>query len=217
LRSTAAKVWFLLFIPVHDSRQVATMNQTRQLLQCKPLGAINQLARPEDQQTLTLDSPALDALTDFSHHPAVKIDCDVLVSDLKQHMARGHARRYLVVDHNERFLGMLTGKDMEGDKYRRMASLGIPSEDIRVGDIMEASSELRAVDWAEVEKVTVRDLIASLEREHCDHLIVVDPHQGCIRGVFSAHDLAPQLHCAIEISHSPTFSDICHALTPHLR
>lgn len=187
---------------------------TARTLRTAPVGDIDTLAKPEIDEVVSLESPAYEIFTDFTHHHPIVIDSDLSVPQAEAFMQRAHVKLALVVDQRDRFLGMLSYGDLIGDRYQQLLGQGTAQEAISVKAVMVHRDELRAVAYEELAGATIGMVVDTLQKEHRQHFLVVDD-QPKIRGIFSASDIARRLHVAIDIAKAPTFADICHVMFGH--
>lgn len=190
---------------------------TPRVLPTRSVATITRVATPERDQITSLESPALEVFTDFRKHQPQLIDADLSVDAVEQHMIRAHVKLKLVVDRQERVVGVVSFRDLRGERFQHLLGRNTAPDDIKVRDVMVPTEELRALAYTELASARVVDVVETLRSEHCQHFIVVDDELGVIRGVLSASDLARRLHVPIQISHAPTFAEICHAVNEHLR
>ena len=191
------------------------MNPVR-TLHTAPVGNVKTLARPEIDEQLSLESPAQQIFTDFTHHHPIVIEGDLSVEQAGALMQRSHVKLTLVVDAHDQFLGVLSFSDLNGERYQHLFGQGTAKEDITVTDVMIPSAELHAVLYEDINNSSIGCVVDTLKQEHRQHFLVMDK-QPKIRGVFSASDIARRLHVPIDISQAPTFADICHVIFEHTK
>lgn len=132
-------------------------------------------------------------------------------------MIRAHVKLKLVLDAQDQLLGVVSFRDLRGERYQHLIGQGTARSAIKVRDVMTPRAELRALAYAELTDARVGDVVETLRSEHCQHFVVIDEELEAVRGLLSASDLARRLHVPIEITHAPTFAEICHAVNEHLR
>lgn len=191
------------------------MNPTR-TLHTVPVGKVTTLARPEIDEQVSLQSPAQQIFTDFTHHHPIVIDGELSVEQAGALMQRSHVKLTLVVDAFDQLLGVLSFGDLNGERYQHLFGQGKAKEDITVKDVMIASAELHAVLYEDIDSSSIGCIVDTLKLEHRQHFLVIDK-QPKIRGLFSASDIARRLHVPIDISKAPTFADICHVIFSHTK
>ncbi|MEQ8691359.1 MAG: CBS domain-containing protein [Pseudomonadales bacterium] len=190
---------------------------TPRVLPTKSVGTITRVASPERDQNTSLESPALEVFTDFRQYQPLLIDADVSVEEVERHMIRAHVKLKLVLDAQDQLLGVVSFRDLRGERYQHLIGQGTARSAIKVRDVMTPRAELRALAYAELTDARVGDVVETLRSEHCQHFVVIDEELEAVRGLLSASDLARRLHVPIEITHAPTFAEICHAVNEHLR
>lgn len=178
-----------------------------------PVDSIDQLAWPESSTGLSLDSPALSVLTDFQHHQPRFVDGHDSASAVEQAMLRAHVRLQLVVDEYHQFLGLVSLDDLNSQEILKRVASGYNREDLAARDFMRPRSALRALDYHELRRSTVRDLVETLKDNEHQHYLVIDRQNHRIRGVISASDLARKLRLDIQIHRGSSFIAIYNALT----
>ena len=181
------------------------------VLETITVDSVERLATP-DSATISLDSPALAIFTDFEQHWPLAIDASASLQQAEEHMRVAHVKLKLVVDTGGGFLGMVGYRDLSGDRHAKLISLGVAEREITVRDVMTPRAELRAITYEQLAGARIGDVVETLNSAHCQHFLVTDPAARLIRGVLSASDIARRLHILIDITQSPTFADICHAM-----
>ncbi len=191
------------------------MNQLRSL-HTMPVGTVEMLAMPETDEVVSLDSPASEIFTDFAHSRPIVIEDYLTVTEARAFMRRAHVKLTLVVDNNNRFLGVLSYADLTGERFQQLIGRGIAQQDINVKDVMIHREELRAVAFEDLADASIGNVVQTLKQEHRQHFLVTDG-QPKIRGIFSASDIARRLHIPVDVSQAPTFADICHVMSEHTK
>jgi hypothetical protein len=72
-------------------------------------------------------------------------------------------------------------------------------EDIPMAEFMILKKDLKALDYDEISKATIADVILVLKELGRQHCLVVDEDTLRVRGVFSASDISRKLHFPIDI------------------
>ncbi len=168
------------------------------------------LCQPSASPDTRLDSPATDIFTDFKFHAPRVIESGVSIDEAEQMMRKAHVKLKIVVDGDDRILGMLSYGDLSGERFQQLVGQGFTQGDINVNQVMTPRLEIRSLSYRELTQAKVGDVIETLRHEHCQHFLVTDNESGLVRGVISASDIARRLHIAIDISSTPSFAQICH-------
>ncbi len=162
-------------------------------------------------QSVSLDNPAQDVMTDLMRVRAFTIEPDATIDDASLTMARRSIRLLFVVEGGE-VIGLITCTDINSEKpVLFMQTHGINRSDIEVRDIMTSSAQLEAIGIHDVERASVGNIVATMRKAGRQHALVVDSTQGkqIIRGIFSIKQIAAQLGVEINVSEiAKTFAEI---------
>ncbi len=167
--------------------------------------------RPRQQlpEHITEDDPAICVMTDLSQVTAYTTELSTPVTKALENMVKRGVRMLLVRDADGQIVGLLTSRDIEGDKPNRiLAKAGGAWEDLLVADIMTLKPKLEVLLMAAVLKARVGDIIATLRHVNRQHAMVLDadPQTGnpAVRGIFSLSQIGLQLGLDIDPAHHPT-------------
>ncbi len=175
--------------------------------------------QPHAHARVTLDSPALEVMTDLTLVRAATIHPSALLGQAEQTMIYQGVRMLFVVTEMPSIEGLVTAIDLHGDKAMRVVSeRGVHYDELRVADVMTVLAALDAIDFARVEHAKVGQLVATLKQLGRNHLLVV---QGAtpstprrVRGVVSRAQIERQLGTAIDVAPiASSFSEIERALS----
>jgi CBS domain-containing protein len=201
-----------------------------QALPIRELGENAGFRRPMQAQAarVTLDSPALEVMTDLTRTAPATVRPVVPIEGANQFMMARGVRLLLVADDREMVLGLVTATDILGERALRIAmDRGLRHDELTVGDIMTPAAQVEVLALADVEGARVGHVLETLRRAGRQHALVVDlevtPAQRLIdravtrtmvRGIFSISQLARQLGVSLpsvgEVAR--TFSEIEAAL-----
>lgn len=158
---------------------------------CFVLGPVNPLAY------VRVDSPALDVMTDLARIPPATVEPQDSFDHANQAMILRGVRLLLVTDSEGRIAGVVTARDLMGEKPVRVANArGIRRDELEVRDVMTPLDLMEAMDMADVAAARVGHVIATLEQCGRQHAIVFErgaDGRQTLRGVFSASQIARQL------------------------
>ncbi len=166
------------------------------------------------------DSPAVEAMTDFSRVNVVSIHLSALVDSANARMISRGVRLLMVVGDDEEVVGLITARDVLGEKPLQVShSRGIKRGEVTVGDVMTPIVSIDTLYLREVMNVTVADILHALKNLGRQHILVedVDPVTGQprIRGLFSATHIGRLLGVPVLGFDLPrTFAEIEAALAP---
>jgi CBS domain-containing protein len=183
-------------------------------LTCVPLSAGARYAQPVQElpERVTLDSPALDVMTDFRKVSAVIIRPTDSVDEAHARMKQRGVRLLLVVDSERKVLGLITATDILGEKPMQIIQArALRHSDLLTQDIMVAQPGIEVLDFGEVRTATVGQIVATLLQAGRQHAAVIEATGAgqMLRGLFSATQIARQLGREIQPSEiASTFAAI---------
>lgn len=137
------------------------------------------------------DSPAIEAMTDFARINVVAISGDALVDDANARMISRGVRLLMVVGKDEAVLGLITARDILGEKPMQIVQArGVKRDELTVSDLMTPVESIDTLYLSEVLNARVADILAALKKVGRQHILVEDndPATGLprVRGLFSA-------------------------------
>ncbi len=184
-------------------------------LRAYPLKTGSGFVRPTQvlPERVRLDDPAVNVMTDLKSVSVVNVRARTTVDKANTKMIRYGVRLLLVIDDNDKVVGLLTATDVLGEKpVRFLQDMGGTHADILVRDIMTPQHELEVLKFDDVLDARVGGIIATLKKAGRQHAMVVEEmadETHSVRGLFSATQIARQLGVqaqAMEISR--TFAEI---------
>ena len=189
------------------------MDRQYHALAFRGLGESAGFRRPIQPQParVTLESPALDVMTDLVLASPATIRPQAPIEGANHFMISRGVRLLLVVDDRETVLGVVTATDVHGEKAMRVAmDRGIKRGELTVGDIMTQVAQMEALAFADVEAARVGHILETLRKAGRQHVLVVDfdvvapqrlldqpVKRTMVRGIFSISQLARQLGVAV--------------------
>jgi len=168
-------------------------------------------------ERVTLDSPAIDVMTDLKCVNAIVIQPDDTINEANKRMLQRSVRLLLVLGHARKVEGLITATDTLGEKPMRVvAERNCRRDDVLVREIMTPQSHLEVLDIQEVNHSKVGHVIATLKRAGRQHAMVVEYDRSggqTVRGLFSTSQIGRQLGAAIQTSEvARSFAEIEAAL-----
>ena len=136
-------------------------------------------------------SPAIEAMTDFLRTNVVMIGADDSIVEANARMISRGVRLLMVSGTDETVLGLITARDILGEKPLQIAQArGCKRDDLKVADLMTPIGNVDTLYLNEVLHVRVIDILDALKHLGRQHILVedVDPTTGLprVRGMFSA-------------------------------
>ena len=167
---------------------------------------------------VTLDSPALDVMTDLTRVKAATTHPTTTLRQAEQMMIYQGVRMLFVVTAMPSIEGLITTTDLDGDKRMRIVhERNLHYDELCVADVMTELASLDAVDYERMRAASVGHAIATLQRLGRNHLLVVEAATARtprrVRGVVSRSQIERQLGAAIDVTPiASSFSEIERAL-----
>jgi CBS domain-containing protein len=180
------------------------MDREYQELPLRELGPGAGFRRPQQPQParVTLESPALEVMTDLARVSPATIRPQAPLEGANQFMISRGVRLLLVVDVRDTVVGVLTATDVLGEKSLRVAvERGIKRDELTAGDLMTPAESVEVIALRDVEGARVGHVLETLRRAGRQHALVVEeegaagagPRRAAVRGIFSVSQLARQL------------------------
>jgi CBS-domain-containing membrane protein len=175
-------------------------------------------ASPWHTSPVTLDSPALEVMTDLTLVKAATIRPDQTLRQAEQAMIYQGVRMLFVVSTMPALEGLITSTDLTGERQMSLVhERNLRYDEIVVSDVMTELSMLDATDFDRMADATVRNVIATLKQAGRNHLLVVQAaaHGATrrVRGVISRAQVERQLGQLIEVTQiASSFSEVERAL-----
>lgn len=167
-------------------------------------------------ESISMQSPAIDAMTDLSRMAAVVVEPNLPLEKAEERMRNARVRLLFVLNENGEVLGLTTLNDLKGMRPMRFQQqMGVSRGEVLVRDIMTPRDKLEALTMTEVAEACVGDIIETLKRTGRQHALVIEraSEVPAIRGIFSARQIGRQLGMQIDTSGIAwTFSELEAAL-----
>lgn len=164
------------------------------------------------------NSPAIEAMTDFGRVSAVTVSQNASLSEANAVMVSRGVRLLLVTGPNERLEGLISARDLLGEKPMQIAQArGGKRDDLSVRDLMCPLAMIDTLHLSEIMNARVVDVLDALKAQGRQHIMVEDvaPSTGTprIRGIFSATQIGRLLGVPVLGFDLPqTFAEIEAAL-----
>jgi predicted transcriptional regulator len=163
---------------------------------------------------VTLESPAVDAMTDLARASPATIRPQAPLAGANQFMITRGVRLLLVVDEHDVIVGLITATDILGERPMQAASeRGLRRDELLVADVMTPAAGVEVLALSDVEASRVGHVLETLRRLGRQHALVADA-RNMVRGIFSISQIARQLGVSVPAGGSVarTFSEIESAL-----
>jgi CBS domain-containing protein len=174
---------------------------------------------------IKVTASSLEVMTDLRYVPAAIIQANVDLDTATQIMIARGVRALLVVNDEDDVVGIITARDLMGDRLNEILTTGKHVSEIRVREIMTGHEQVEVLPLEDVLHAHVGDIVETLKHSGRQHALVVedDPmtQKPAIRGIFSASQIARQLGIPLQVQElALTFEAIDLAIkaqTAHLR
>ncbi|MBZ5487459.1 CBS domain-containing protein [Halomonas aquamarina] len=179
------------------------------------------LTSPEAKR-LTMESSALDVLTDFRNLKPQSVAADTPIDDAHLKMRHSGVRLLFVTDKQEHCLGILTSKELIGTRRINLAmqQRNLDRDEITAEMVMTSWNKLSAMPIEQLSALTIEDLVLVMEDVTEQHLLVTERNaqrELTIRGLVSATDIqnavGKEVNTVVPMARS--FADICQVITGH--
>jgi hypothetical protein len=167
-----------------------------------------------------VSSSALDVMTDLNFMPAATIGDSVNVIDAEQVMIARGVRMLLVVNALQHVVGLVTARDVQGDRGAPASTAGNVASPLPVSAVMTPADAVEVLNFDVVLHARVGDIIETLKGSGRQHALVVDRDVPTalqkVRGVFSVSQIARQLGVApvVNFDLAGTFAELERHLHP---
>jgi CBS domain containing-hemolysin-like protein len=178
------------------------------------ISTIREIQRPSRVSELTLQSPAIEVLNDFTLQNPLLLEQNTSIDDAREIMRRTHTKMFLVIDAQESFRGVISLDDLVSEKVmEKMGVSRLRRAELTVEFVMTPRNRLQAIDFKVFQQATIGDVLARMKKYGDQHMIVVETHSNSIRGMVSAYGIARRMHTPVVINERAVlFSDIYNAI-----
>lgn len=163
-------------------------------------------------EQVELASPALDVMTDLTRVTAVSINPCAGLEEARERMIASGVQLLFVTNQFHQVLGIITKTDLSGQKaVNYVSEVGGKIDELMVRDIMTPRHRLEVLDYQELTRSRVGDVVTTMKRMGRQHALVVETDDGqqFIRGVLSTTQLSKQLGDTITTSeYAGSFADM---------
>ena len=158
------------------------------------------------KERVDLEDPAIEVMTDFTKVTAISVNPCANLEQARERMISSGVQMLFVTNQYHEVMGLITINDLNGTKpMQALSENGGKMEDIMVRDIMTPRLKLEALDFSDIQKARVGDLLETFKRMGRQHALVVEKDESAgkqtIRGVLSTTQLSKQLGYEVQSSH----------------
>lgn len=184
-----------------------------------PRGTSIAQAQPPQHGAVTMESAALDVMTDLTMVRAATVTPDTVLTQAELSMIHQGVRLLFVVSSMPSVDGIITASDLHGERpMRQVHQRGLKYEELTVNDVMTPLSVIDAVDYGALKHASVAEVVDTLLHSSQPHLLVIEHASATapvrIRGIISKTQVERQLGTQLLSSDmANSFSEIGQALT----
>jgi len=171
-----------------------------------------------ESASVSLRDPARSVFTDFHHIRPFSVGSAATLAEVNDKMIACGVRLLFVADASGTLQGLVTYTDLFGEKpLRYIQEHGGSRDEIVVLDIMTPLSRLDSLQYGDVLRATVGDIVETIRESDRQHLLVsqiLEDGRQIIIGMFSSTHVEKLIGMKIEVtSRASTFADLERALT----
>lgn len=157
-----------------------------------------QLISPDksSKESIHEDSPAISVMTDLKVKTPFHIEPTDSLGDANSKMIACGVRLLFVLDKDGNLAGLVTSKDILGEKpMMYITKNGGSYKDLVISNVMTPLSKLEAIPLEQIEKLRVGDLVDAIQNCRRHHMLVLESSAdcSCVRGIISVTQVGRQL------------------------
>lgn len=183
-------------------------------LEIKRADKIDRVSFPTNFSPLQLNDSALSLFRDFREYSPSSVLKNFSANEAEKFMANSHAEICLVMDRDEKFIGLISMEDLSKQELVRWVSNGYHRDELTVRDLMHGKDELHTLLYSDVEKASVGDIIDLLKFGGLHYLLIQDDETSELRGVIASSEIQRRLNKPIHIGTGSDFVKIFKAIHP---
>jgi CBS-domain-containing membrane protein len=183
-----------------------------------PSGTCISQAMPRTPAAVTIESPAVDCMTDLAQVTAATIEPGLSLRQAEKSMIHQGVRLLFVVTAMPCVEGVVTAYDLQGHKpLQLIAQRSVQYKDLCVADVMTALSDLDTIEMKALRTANVGQLMSTFSKTGHLHLLVLEAASldapARIRGLISKTQIQRQLGQASDsVEIASTFTELSRAL-----
>ncbi len=128
-----------------------------------------------EPKPVALDDPALEVMTDFQKVRALTVPAETSMDYAYERMRSNRVHLLLVVDERNEMLGLITSTDVEGEKpVRLVQERAVGRDELLVADVMTPRERLEVIEFDDVQRARVGQVVATLQAVGRQHAMIVD-------------------------------------------
>ncbi len=167
------------------------------------------LTPPSDKYTIeiTEESPAFKVMSDLNLITPATTDENTGLKEANQQMIARGVRMLFVLDESQQVQGIITSNDLLGEKpLKYMQRFHCTTHDIMVRELMTPIGEIEILDYSDIERARVGDIISTLKSSGRHHALIGDYQDDgtlTICGTFSLSHISQMMNTQTTIANPP--------------
>ena len=166
---------------------------------------------------LSNDSPAQEVVTQLSNVTPASTTPSTPIKLANQQMIERAIRMLFVVDQTGQLQGIITSKDILGEKPIQYAHrVGCSTAEVQVADIMTPLGKIQILDQNDIDHASIGDIIETLKRSGRHHALVAEQQtdgEPIISGIISLSHISRLMNTQVEVIEiASSFVDLKQAL-----
>ncbi|WP_293268563.1 CBS domain-containing protein [Neptunomonas sp.] len=188
-------------------------------IRLQEIAEVTHLLSPEQVQApISLNSSAVDVMTDFQRVEPVTISQETQIDEALEWMKNQHVRLLFATAESNSISGVVTARDIMGSRVMSyMQTHGLSREFVLVKHVMAARAQLQALTHEQLIHSKIGDVMLTLKDSGEQHILVIDEGLAQvkrIRGIISASDVSRKLKIGFEIMYeAKSFAEIERVVT----
>jgi len=171
----------------------------------------------ETQPLIDLTSPALEMVNNFTQKDPLRAHFDTSIIDALYQTSSQHTDFILVVDDNQKLIGLVSSADLQSAKIMMLAQrLNVNRADVSLRYVMTPISHLTGVSMQSLSYACIGDALQTMEHNGAMFLLVTTANNE-ICGLISAREITKTFSIPLHISPiAHTFSEVLEQVDhPH--
>ena len=167
------------------------------------------LTPPSGKYTIdiTEESPAFKVMSDLNLITPATTDESTGLKEANQQMIARGVRMLFVLDELQQVQGVITSNDLLGEKpLKYMQHFRCTTHDIMVKELMTPIGEIEILDYSDIERARVGDIISTLKSSGRHHALIgnyQDDGTLTICGTFSLSHISQMMNTQTTIANPP--------------
>lgn len=182
-----------------------------------PGTVIAQTTHEVTTRPVSMETPALEVMTDLTRVKPATVNPSTSLRQAEQMMIYQGVRMLFVLREMPAIEGLVTATDLHGDVQMRLVEQrGARYDELTVADVMTRLTNLDAIDFEDLKRASVGNVVATLRRLGRHHLLVTEQAANVcrVRGVISRSQVERQLGTSIHVTEvARTFPDLVQMLS----